>query len=280
MSAKARVPEVNSALQIVKGAIDKVLGGTKTVNVECHKKSEGRITIVSEIDVPAPQLQIIEQFANETISHNIPIETEVLSRAEAESKYGKDKIYDKMEPPASVQELTIVQIKDWVTNACLGTHVGTTSSVRPVKILRCNFKEGKKEATIVFELGAAPSSTASSLVSPSPVPASPFLGVPATTLLVPAKKEAPLTPFDDVRTVSKELVALLLKDLKEEGIDLKGKENLLQERLENRTFTKVNAVKNVAFTRGSSSKITPAPVKMGLSFPKGKQVEPEQPVKV
>ncbi|PRP89057.1 alanyl-tRNA synthetase-like protein [Planoprotostelium fungivorum] len=264
MSQKARVPEVNSATQIVKGAVNRVFGSTKTVSVECHKKTEGRLTIVSAQAPQESQLKELERLSNDLIAKNVAIQTETLSRSDAETKYGKDKIYDKIEPAAAVQELTIVSISDWVVNSCLGTHVATTGAVRPIKNIRCNYRENKSEATLIFEFGEAGSAAAASAATTKK-------GAKNT----PATTSTPTLDYNDTKKVSAQVLTDLAAELKKLNVQVPAELESLMLPLLNQRFT---AVKNAAFAKGANALGGNGDrVKMGLAFPQARATVEDTP---
>jgi alanyl-tRNA synthetase len=143
-------PKVDSALHVLKGAVQKVLNATLTTSVYAEG-NKGRLSVEYEGKPTEQQIQEIEDLANKKIQENVPIEMFEMDRKEAESKYGNI-IYDKFPVPAHVQKLTITQIQDWNINCCLGPHVATTGEIGKIKILKCRSRPNRKELEISFEL--------------------------------------------------------------------------------------------------------------------------------
>lgn len=143
-------PEIDSALHVLKGAVQKVLNITLTTNVY-GEGNNGRLTVEYEGKPTEEQMQEIEKLANEKIQENIPIEMFEIDRKEAEEKYG-DGIYDKFKVPEHIQKLSLTQIKDWNINCCLGPHVKTTGEIGKIKILKYRARPNRKTLEISFEL--------------------------------------------------------------------------------------------------------------------------------
>ncbi len=143
-------PKVDSALHILKGSVQAVLNVTLTTNVY-SEGNKGRLTIEFEEKPTDSQLEEIEKLANNKIKENVPIEMFEIDRKEAEKKYGSI-IYDKFPVPASIQKLTLTQIKNWNINCCLGPHVKTTGEVGQIKILKHRARPNRKELEISFEV--------------------------------------------------------------------------------------------------------------------------------
>jgi len=160
MSQKSRIPECDSAVHIVKGAVVRVAGAeaSVTISTQCHKKNEGRLTIQwSRGALSQSQLQRIEAEANGVRQRNLIIEVTPMKREDAEEKYKNSLvnhtwIYDKLPVPKEVSEVNVLEIKDWNVNCCSGTHLKQTGDIRYIKITRQNVREQKQELEIVFEL--------------------------------------------------------------------------------------------------------------------------------
>jgi len=144
-------PKVDSALHVLKGAVQKVLNATLTTSVYAEE-NKGRLTVEYDGKPTEKQIREIEMLANKKIDENVPIEMFEMDRKEAEETYGNI-IYDKFPVPAHVQKLTITRIGDWNINCCLGPHVKTTGGIGQIKILKHRARPNKKELEISFEVG-------------------------------------------------------------------------------------------------------------------------------
>ena len=143
-------PKVDSALHILKGAVQTVLNTAVTTNVY-GEGNKGRLTVEFEEKPTESQMEEIGKLANNKIKENVPVETFEIGRIEAEKRYGNI-IYDKFPVPINIQRLAITQIKNWNINCCLGPHVKTTGEVGHIKILKHRARPNRKELEISFEV--------------------------------------------------------------------------------------------------------------------------------
>jgi alanyl-tRNA synthetase len=141
-------PKVDSALHVLKGAVQKVLGAWLTTSVFAEG-NKGRLTVEYEGKPTKQQMEEIERLANQKIEENLAIEMFEMDRGEAEKKFGAI-IYDKFPVPSHVKRLTITKIKDWNINCCLGPHVRTTGEIGRIKILKWRARQSRKELEISF----------------------------------------------------------------------------------------------------------------------------------
>jgi tryptophanyl-tRNA synthetase len=268
---KGRVPEVDTALHIVKGAVCRVLKAPVTTATECAKKNEGRLTVEwSNGEATPEQVAKIEELINQKIRENVDITVTPMDRKEAEAKY-RDKpvngmfIYDKFPVPESVTQVNVLEIPDWNVNCCSGTHLKKTGEVRPIKITRQNYRENKKELQFVFELLDAPAATTSSSSSSS-ASSSPAASSSSNNnakkggkAAVPDKPAINTREIDDVRVVSDKLLNEMLEELKKIGgaaaaLSAEQQAQLLST-LRPRYEQRLTSLKNQAFTNGFTAKI-------------------------
>jgi len=95
-----------------------------------------------------PQMQEIERVANAAVRENRPVEIKTMSRAEAERHV--ERFHESLKTlPPQVQNVRIVEIKDWHACACGGTHVKSTGEIGAVKVLR-RMSKGKGVERIEF----------------------------------------------------------------------------------------------------------------------------------
>jgi len=95
-----------------------------------------------------PLLPEIEKVANEMIKENRPVEIKMMPRAEAEGFVERFHESLKILPP-QVQNVRIVEVKDWHACACGGTHVKNTGEIGAVQVLR-RMSKGKGVERIEF----------------------------------------------------------------------------------------------------------------------------------
>ena len=141
-------PKVDSALHILKGAVQKVLGATITTNVY-GEENKGRLSVEFNRKIDEKEIKEIEEQANNKVKENVPIEILKMDRKDAEEKFGYA-IYDKFSVPSHITDLTIVRIKDWNVNCCIGKHIKSTGDLKEIKILKYRFRKSKKQLEISF----------------------------------------------------------------------------------------------------------------------------------
>jgi alanyl-tRNA synthetase len=144
-------PRIDSALHVLKGAVEKVLGTPLTTSVYAEE-NKGRLTVEYEGSPTEEQVREIEALTNQKIEEDVPIERMEMDRQEAEEKFGNI-IYDKFPVPPHVKRLTITRIDGWNMNCCLGPHVKTTGEIGPLRITHHRARPNRKELEISFEVG-------------------------------------------------------------------------------------------------------------------------------
>jgi alanyl-tRNA synthetase len=122
----------HTATHIINGAAQKVLGKHVWQTGSEKKTDKARLDITHYELLTKDQLEKIEKLSNEAVKKALPITKQVLSRDEAERKYGF-RIYQGGAIPSN--EIRIVEITGWDVEACGGTHANNTKEVGPIKII-------------------------------------------------------------------------------------------------------------------------------------------------
>ena len=145
-------PEVrtHSALHVLKGAVQKVLGAKWTAGVYT-RENRGRLTVKFDRKPGDQEVQRIQNLTNEKIMENSVIELHELNRFEAEDRWGKA-IYDLFPLPEEITQLTVVHLPEWNVNACNNEHTKTTGEVGEIRILKTRFRKNKGLLEISYEL--------------------------------------------------------------------------------------------------------------------------------
>ena len=95
-----------------------------------------------------PLLFEIERIANDVVKENRLVEVKMMKREEAEKYVERFHESLKILPP-QVQEVRIVEIKDWHACACGGTHLKSTGEIGTIKVLK-RVSKGKGVERIEF----------------------------------------------------------------------------------------------------------------------------------
>ncbi|MBN2458389.1 alanyl-tRNA editing protein [Candidatus Woesearchaeota archaeon] len=141
---------VDSALHVLKGAVQKVLGAELTTSV-FGDGLNGRLAVEYDKKPTQEQMDEVESLANQKIAEDVPIQMIEIERAAAENKYGKV-IYDKFPVPSHITKLTLTIIDGWNINCCLGPHVKTTGKIGQLKLRKFRARPARNELEISFEL--------------------------------------------------------------------------------------------------------------------------------
>ncbi len=128
----------HTATHIINGAARRVLGKHVWQAGSEKKIDKARLDITHFEALTDSQIKKIEALANSVVKEAKPITKEILNRAEAEKKYGF-RIYQGGAIPSN--EIRIVSIKDWDTEACGGTHADNTREVGPIKLIKSYKKQ-------------------------------------------------------------------------------------------------------------------------------------------
>ena len=140
----------HSALHVVKGAVQSVLGAKWTASTYVSGR-HGRLTVRFERLLTPQELESVEKAANQKVSEGVEFMEFEMDREEAENHFG-DQIYDLFPVPASVTRLKIVRIPDWNVNCCVERHVESTSIIGPIKLGKPRFRNSRKELELEFDL--------------------------------------------------------------------------------------------------------------------------------
>lgn len=139
-----------TALHILKGAVQKVLGAELTTSVYVSGDS-GRLSVQFGRKPTDEEVARIESEANECVKRNEEVSILEMDRAEAEQKFS-NAIYDAFPVPAYVTKLKIVNIEGWNINCCNKEHTKTTGEVESIKIDHWRFRESKQMLEISFKV--------------------------------------------------------------------------------------------------------------------------------
>lgn len=108
---------------------------------------KARLDIASRSSL-GPFLAEIQKVANQVIKENRPVEIKTLQRSEAEEYVARFHENLKTLPP-QVQNVRIIEVKDWHACACGGTHVKSTGEIGAAEILR-RMSKGKGVERLEF----------------------------------------------------------------------------------------------------------------------------------
>jgi len=136
---RKQLTQNHTATHIINGAARKVLGN-HIWQSGAHKSEDiARLDVTHYASLTDFETEEIERQANKIIAENRKIEIFTLPRNEAEKRYGF-RLYQGGAVPG--RDIRIVDIKNWDTEACGGTHcagdrfTGRTGDVEVIKLIR------------------------------------------------------------------------------------------------------------------------------------------------
>jgi alanyl-tRNA synthetase len=140
----------HTAVHVVKGAVQKVLGARWTASVYVSGR-HGRLTVKFDRRPTEEEMQMVEKAANEKVEEGAEVLEFEMEKEEAEGHFG-DQIYDLYPLPANVGRLKIVRIPEWNINCCGERHVESTLLVGRVRLGTPRFRNSRKELEVEFDL--------------------------------------------------------------------------------------------------------------------------------
>ena len=143
--------KLDTALHVLKGAVEKVLRAKTTTGVAENDDFSGRLVVEFDRKPSAEEMEQVQAEANSKVEENAVVENMELDRDEAEAKFGK-KIYDKFPVPEHIKTLKIVKIPDWNINCCIGKHLQSTGLLGKIKIDKFRYRGSRNELEISFSL--------------------------------------------------------------------------------------------------------------------------------
>lgn len=143
----------HTALHVLKGAVQKILGAKWTAGVY-ERNFHGRLTVRFDRKPTDDELTLIEKEANSKIMENAIVEELDMDRVEAERRWG-DAIYDLFPLPPSITKLQILHIINWNVNACNKTHTKTTGEIGHLKIVKTRYRRARQLLEISFDINSS-----------------------------------------------------------------------------------------------------------------------------
>lgn len=123
----------HTATHLVNGASQKILGSWVWQNSAYKGIDRARLDITHYAQLTEEELESIETLANSAIYMNLPVTKEILSRSNAEQKYGF-RLYQGGVVPS--REIRVLNISGWDVEACGGIHTPRTGDVGLIKIIK------------------------------------------------------------------------------------------------------------------------------------------------
>lgn len=122
----------HTAIHIINGAARKVLGNHVWQAGASKNVDKAHIDITHYKALTDEETERIENMANEIVKKSVPVKKAKMPRPEAEKKYGM-RIYQGGVIPEN--ELNIIEIPEFDTEGCGGTHADNTGDIENITIL-------------------------------------------------------------------------------------------------------------------------------------------------
>ncbi len=152
---RLQLAQHHTTTHIINGVARSILGNHIWQAGAEKTEEKGRLDITHYDTLTSEQLAAIEKGANDIISRAIPVESMILPRDEAESRFGF-RLYQGGAVPG--EELRIVRVDGLDTEACGGTHLRNTSEAVRITltgtkkiqdgIIRLEYTAGKRAREI------------------------------------------------------------------------------------------------------------------------------------
>ncbi|MGC9134682.1 alanine--tRNA ligase [Caldisphaera sp.] len=128
-----RLMRHHTGTHLLMGALRKVLGDHVWQAGAEKTPEKGRLDITHYKMPSKEELKEIERLANKVIDERRPINHLYMSRTEAEDKYGF-RLYQGGVP--MTPKIRVIDIENWDTQACFGTHLTNTGEIGGLKITK------------------------------------------------------------------------------------------------------------------------------------------------
>ncbi len=150
MSVVSVEVRAHTALHVLKGAVQRVLGAEWTAGVYVDGP-HGRLTVCFDRKPTEDEVALIEELANQKVREGVPIGVHEMERSEAEGRWG-EAIYDLFPLPEHITRLRVFHLPGWNVNACNKEHTETTGEIGALRIAKTRYRASKGLLEISFEL--------------------------------------------------------------------------------------------------------------------------------
>lgn len=133
---KAEYEPAHSAEHLLNATMVKMFGCPRSRNAHVERK-KSKCDYILDAEPAAEQVAEIEARVNESISRNLDVTIEFMSREQAAEIVDLTKL-----PEDASQTLRIVRIGDYDACACIGAHVTNTREIGTFKIISHSYADG------------------------------------------------------------------------------------------------------------------------------------------
>lgn len=157
---RALMCELHTAAHLANSVLFQAFGGALLTGAQLSEDGVFRI----DVDLPGVEgerLRATEQAMNEAIRQDHPVRAYAMPYVEAAAAPGLFRSKTVSPPPQPDGTVRIVEIGTLDRQACGGTHLGSTGSCRPLRILKVDNK-GRQNRRLRIALAGAPFAPAAS----------------------------------------------------------------------------------------------------------------------
>ena len=133
VARRIQLTQHHTAAHVINGAAKAVLGNHIWQAGAAKTPQKGRLDITHYEALSDDEMKQIETVANELVRKNVPVLKHELKKNVAEQEYGF-RLYQGGAVPGNT--IRVVEIPDFDTEACGGTHLNTTGELELIKLLK------------------------------------------------------------------------------------------------------------------------------------------------
>jgi len=136
MNEKLFDPRMHSAEHIINQTMIRMFGCKRCFSAHIEKK-KSKVDYHFERNLPAIEVEQLQNRVNNIIEANLPVSEEFISRHEAERAFNLDRL-----PDTVCDTIRIVRIGDYDACPCIGPHVKSTKELGRFRVISASFDQG------------------------------------------------------------------------------------------------------------------------------------------
>lgn len=143
---KQEYPPMHTCEHIINQTMIRLFGCGRSVSAHIERKK-------SKLDYELPacpteeEVKQLEKNVNEIIARHLPVTTEFISQTEAQGRFDLKRL-----PDNASETVRVVNVGDYDSCLCIGTHVTNTSEIGTFKIISHDWDESAHRWRIRFKL--------------------------------------------------------------------------------------------------------------------------------
>ena len=129
-------PCMHTAEHILNGTMDRLFNCGRCFSAHIERK-KSKCDYHFNRSLSPEELSKIESLVNRTISSNMEVTDNYITKIEAEKQFNLSRL-----PAETLNKIRIVSVGDYDACPCIGPHVATTSDIGIFRITTSDFKDG------------------------------------------------------------------------------------------------------------------------------------------